>query len=316
MNSSKEKGSIIILTTLLLTVLLGFAGICTDMALIYAEKARLQSAVDSSALAGVQELPNNPGQAVSTAVEYGNINGITVTSTEIKSNNKEILVTSEREVPLHLIRIFGIDSQRITASARAAVLPANTIVGAVPLSITMQDFNYGEEYTLKSGSPEGDHGWFGALRLDGNGARNYREALAYGCDVPISIGQIIDIEHGNMSGPTRQGLETRLASDSRVPRNTFEDHDRNAPQIVYVPVVEEISRSGDSIHSVKVLGFAAFFVENVSGNGNQSFITGRFLRTIVPAGQEQSSLADLLNSEDDLASGDSSDYGLLTSKLL
>lgn len=316
MKKNNDAGNIALLSALILTALLGFSAIATDMALLYAEKSNLQNAVDASALAGAQELPYHPEEAVFTAMQYGNENGITLSTAEVRTNNKEIYISTEKNVSLHLARILGIDSQLVTASARAAVLPAHTLVGAVPLSITMQDFNYGEEYTLKSAPPAGESGWYGALRLNGQGANDYEEALAEGSDVPLSIGQILEVEHGNMSGPTTNGLQTRLDSDTRIPRNTFEDHHRDAPQIVYVPVVEEVSRSGQGINSVKIVGFAAFFVENVTGSGNNCFISGRFLKTIVTTGRERSSLSDLISSEDDVLTGDSTDFGLLTPKLL
>jgi len=316
MKKKSDLGSIAFLSALILTVLLGFAAISTDMALLYAEKSNLQNAVDASALAGAQELPDEPEQAISTALQYGAENGVTVTIAEVTSDNKEILVSTEKNTSLFLARVLGIDSQIVTASARAAVLPAHTLVGAAPLSITMQDFVYGEEYNLKSGAQDGEHGWYGPLRLDGNGANVYRNALAEGCDVPLTIGQIVEVEHGNMSGPTAQGLEMRLNSDTRIPRNTFADHDRDAPQIIYIPVVEVVSRNGQSIHEVCILGFAAFFVESVSGNGNDSIINGRFLKTIVSAGKEQSFLSTLIHPEEDISTIHNADFGLFATKLL
>lgn len=315
-NKPKDGGNIALLSALVLASLLGFGAICTDIALLYAEKSNLQNAVDASALAGAQELPYDPNQAIITANSYGLDNGITITGAEVRSNNQELIISTEQIVPLHLAKVLGIESQVVTASARVAVIPAQTLIGAAPLSITMQEFVYGEEYTLKSGPPEGEHGWFGPLRLDGNGAGHYEAALREGSDIPLSIGQIIEVEHGNMSGPTRRGLEARLASDLRVPRNTFDYHDRDAPQIIYIPVIEEVSRNSDSIQSVKILGFAAFFIENLSGNGNESIITGRFLRTIVTDGREQSSLSDLIRSEEEVLTGSSTDFGLFTTKLL
>ena len=55
-----ERGSVIVIVTISLTILLGFCAIVTDVALLYAQKAQLQNSVDAAALAGVQELPSNP----------------------------------------------------------------------------------------------------------------------------------------------------------------------------------------------------------------------------------------------------------------
>lgn len=303
-----NRGSIIIIAVIFMTVLLGIGAIATDMAVLYAEKSRLQNAVDAAVLAGAQELPARPDSAYLAASEYSELNNTDLSFLEISTSNTEIKAAAEKEVPLYLARVFNIQSSNITAEARAAVSSVSSVTGAAPLSITMQNFVYGEEYTLKNGGGDGDHGWYGPVRLDGSGANLYRDALANGSTNPMSVGQILEIESGNMSGPTQQGLRTRLDSDTRVPPNTFEDYDRNAPQIVYIPIVETVSWQNDSIHSVKILGFAAFFIENIAGSGNDCFITGRFIQTLVSLGREASPL--------DPESQPSNDYGLYSVKLL
>ncbi|NLI93720.1 MAG: hypothetical protein GX434_16475 [Peptococcaceae bacterium] len=293
----------------MLTALLGIGALSTDMGVLYVEKSRLQNSVDASALAGAQELPGKPQSALTAAEEYASRNHTVLSSVEISNNKKELSVTAQKEVPLYLARFFGITSKKVSASSKAAVLSAHSIKGVAPLSITMRDFVYGQEYTLKNAPPAGESGWYGPVRLDGQGASTYEDALKNGCTSPLSIGQVLQIEHGNMSGPTRRGLKDRLESDTRVPKNTFENHDSNAPEIVYIPVVEIITRDSTSIQEVKILGFAAFFIENLTQNGNDCFITGRFLQTIVSLGRETS---PILSSEND----PSNDYGLYSVKLL
>lgn len=309
MKKKSDQGSILILTIIVLTSLLGVGALSTDFAVVYAEKSKLQNAVDASALAGAQELPASPQSAYLKAVEYASANDTTLSSVDITQANKEINVRATKEVPLFLARIMGIRSTTINAQARAAVLSARSVMGAAPLSVTMQDFIFGQEYTLKNAPPEGDSGWYGPVRLDGSGASTYEEALTYGNTTPLSVGQVLEVEHGNMSGPTKRGLANRLALDTRVPPNTFDNHDSNAPQIVYIPIVEILSMNSSSVQQVKILGFAAFFIENVTHSGNDCFITGRYLQTVVSLGRETS---PVLPTEDDPIN----DYGLYTVKLL
>ena len=306
MNRFQDRGSIAVLTVIVLTALLGFASLGTDFAVLYAEKSNLQNAVDASALAGSQELPHDPLAAAAAALSNASANGVTLKSVTISPDNREIQVTAEKDVQLYLARILGKESEIVGASAKAGVYLPHTITGVVPLCITDQQFVYGQQYTLKS-APENDSGWFGPLRIDGSGSSIYEQALAYGSTSPVAIGDIIEVEHGNMSGKTERCLAARLASDTRIPRNTFEDHDRDAPQIMYIPVINVVSYSGVSVHQVEVIGFAAFFVEDHTGSGNESFIKGRFLETIVSAGRETASL----NS-----SQGSNDFGLYATKLM
>ncbi|RNC28975.1 MAG: hypothetical protein AWM53_00895 [Candidatus Dichloromethanomonas elyunquensis] len=309
MDKKRDQGSMLILTMVVLTALLGIGALSTDMAVLYVEKSNLQNAADASALAGAQELPGKPQSAYSIADQYASSNHTALSAIKISSNNKEVLVTAQKEVPLYLARFFGISSKVVSAEARAAVLSAHSIKGVTPLSITMRDFVYGQEYTLKNAPPAGENGWYGPVRLDGQGASTYEESLADGCTSPLSIGQILEIENGNMSGPTKKGLENRLASDHRIPKNTFENHDSNAPEIVYIPIVEIAARDNSTVQEVKILGFAAFFIENLTQSGNDCWITGRFLQIIVSQGNETS---PILAGEDD----PTNDYGLYSVKLL
>lgn len=163
-----------------------------------------------------------------------------------------------------------------------------------------EDFVYGQKYTLKYGSPELGSGNFGALRLGGSGANNYEYNLKHGYPGELKVGDIVNIEPGNMSGPTRRAIEYRFAQDNRIPPNTFYDHDRDAPQILYVPVVEPYGVSGSHVHSVRILGFAAFFVTGIPGSGNESEIEGYFIRTVKSGGGSEGQ----------------ANYGLTTSRLV
>lgn len=293
----KERGSVVVLVTLALTSLLGFCAIVADVGLLYAQKAHLQNSVDAAALAGVQELPNDVSQAEQKARDYATRNGVSDVNVTFEANNAKIIVQATQQVPTYFARIWGITEEQISVSARAMMAPPTVLSGAVPLSIQKQDFDYTKEYVLKSGGGSGTPGWYGALELSGTGADTYETDLANGYLGTLRVGQILDIKHGNMSGPTAEGINTRLNRDTPIPKNTIDNHERNAPQIVHIPIVEIISESGNSIQKVQIVGFAAFFLEGVAGNGNDSVVTGWFIRTLP-------------------SNGESNDFGLCTPKLV
>ncbi|HVJ48566.1 pilus assembly protein TadG-related protein [Desulfitobacterium sp.] len=311
-----ERGSIAVIFALAMVVLLGSCAIVVDIGLLYVQKAKLQNTVDSAALAGVQELPGDTSKATDVAKAYALQNGTENITTRFEANNFKIIISAQKTVPTYFAKIWGINSEQISATARAMMLPPTSMSGAVPLSVQEQNFEYGALYTLKSGSsdqPGPYSGWFGALRLSGSGAKTYETDLAYGYQGTLSFGQIVDVEPGNMSGPTQKGIETRFAQDQRVPRNTFADYGRNAPEIIYVPIVHLL----DANKQVQIVGFAAFFLEGIPGNGNDSIITGRFIKTLIPGNKTEWSLTDLLKKENDISAGISTDaFGLYTPKLV
>lgn len=335
----KERGSVIVLVTLALTTLLGFCAIVTDVGLMYAKKAHLQNSVDAAALAGVQELPNDPSLAEQTAMAYTTQNGISDVNVTFEANDTKIIVQATQQVPTLFARIWGITKEQISGSAGAMMVPPIGLSGAVPLSIQEQNFVKGQKYVLKSGGgfgtsewyldddknnavkksgeESGTSGWYGALELTGTGANTYEMDLANGYTGTLSVGQILDVKHGNMSGPTADAINTRFSRDTRVPKNTIDNYDRNAPQILYIPIVKIIAESGNSIQQVQIVGFAAFFLEGVAGNGNDSVVTGWFIRTLTSNGDTSAKLSNLLKTEQDMVSGvASNDFGLYTPKLV
>ena len=298
--------------------MLGSCALVVDLGVIYVNFARLQNTLDAAVLAGVQELPTSTTKAQEVAQQYAQDNGVSQLSITFALHDLEMMVSAQKQVPAFFSRIWGLEEKTITASARARMIPPSSMTGVVPLSVKEQDLIYGTKYFLKSGAG-GDinAGWFGALELNGPGAWDYQQFLTYGYSGNLSIGQVLEVEHGNMSGPTLTGIENRLAMDTRTPRNTIDDYDRNAPEIVYLPIIKILETSGNSVDQVQIVGFAAFFVEEVTGNGTESIIQGRFLRTIVPKGQTTGSVANLQQIEAEMELGQlSSDYGLYAAKLL
>jgi hypothetical protein len=323
--NSSERGSIAILVALGMTVLLGSCAMVVDIGLTYVQKAKLQNAVDAAALAGAQELPGDPSSANQVAQDFATQNGADDITTSIGANNFKMTVSGHKTVPTAFAKIWGIDSEQISASSAAMMVPPSSLSGAVPLSVQEQNFQYGVVYNLKTGSGNqaaGEiggqyYGWFGPLDLTGGGASDYEASLTNNYQGNISIGQIINTENGNMSGPTKRAIETRLAQDTRVPLNTFDNHDRYASEIIYVPIVKFLNSDQYSVYQVQVTGFAAFFLEGVSGNGTDSIITGRFIKTLIPSGRTGGTLAELLKQEDDMENGISGiDYGLYAPKLV
>ena len=130
---AKEQGSVAVIVALSLTVLLGCGAIVTDLGMLYAQKARLQSAVDAAVLAGVQELPMHPDLALYNASEYATKNGISTVTAEVIGNNSKLNVKAEQLAPTYFAKIWGIANQNIEATATAQVIPPRSLTGAVPL---------------------------------------------------------------------------------------------------------------------------------------------------------------------------------------
>ncbi|MGI6587830.1 MAG: Tad domain-containing protein [Peptococcia bacterium] len=290
----EKKGAVAVLMALALTALLGVTALVVDAGVVYLHNLKISNAVDAAALAGIQALPADPVLAYQLAESFAVKNGVSPENLniEIGADQRSIKVQARRTVNHFFARVLGISSTDVVKGAGAKVENLSSVVGAVPFCIENQELIYNEEYILKSGAggqPGGAHhsGWFGALRLGGNGAKAYENNLKFGYQAELKIDDILEIESGNMSGPTTRGVEYRLAECKHTPACTGESFVRDCPRLVIVPVVQPCGGK-----TVKVQGFALFFLERVEGQGRDNYVWGKFLRLHLPGEMTEEQAAD------------------------
>ncbi|GBF10520.1 pilus assembly protein TadG-related protein [Tepidibacillus sp. HK-1] len=274
-----ERGSVAVLLLLFMTILLAMAALVVDIGYLMIENQRLGDALDAAALAGVQELVKDPDQAKAIAIQYANENGVNQPEVIIDLEQNQVTVKGERTVPFFFAKAIGFKEKTITASSTAQIKQVSGGYGFVPLGVVQQSFHYGELYTLKYDPTEATNGNFGALALGGTGASNYLQNLKNGYQGKLEIGMKIPTETGNMSGPTRKGIEDRMESEAG--NDLCEDYQtapRDCNRILYLPVIDSLDVNGRN--EVTIVGFAAFYLEGFTGNGNESRITGRFIKTL------------------------------------
>lgn len=318
-----EKGAVEIVAAVSLVALLGFSAFAVDMGASYAKASKLQNALDSATLAAVKELPAPStgstawNSASSQAVKFAQLNGTEITASDIaplygsgssSSNISGIEITKTIIVDYYFAKVLGINSGSITRTASAAIAPVGALSSAVPLCVTSSALrnaiaNGATSNILIKCSPDtgvisidtlSSSGWFGALRFDGSGAADYTYNIACGYSGKIQVGQVLDMESGNMSGPTLSGFSTRYnqCNDGC----TAENHKADCPKVVFIPVVDVLSNK-----QVRINGFAAFFLISCGGSGGNSYITASYLENVIIRGSSAA------------ASGE--DFGVYTLKL-
>ncbi|RDV84064.1 pilus assembly protein TadG-related protein [Ammonifex thiophilus] len=292
-----ERGTVVVLVAAALTFLLGLAALVVDGGGLLLARERLANAVDAAALAGVQFLPGDPSGAVQTALDYARLNGADPTrvAAEVEPDGRTLTVRASQPVPFFLARVLGLEKGEVKARAKARVGAPEAVFGVVPLGIPDQPLVFGRLYVLKVGGGAGQQGNFGALALGGRGAKVYESNLAQGYQGWLKIGDVVETEPGNMSGPTVCGIEARIRGHESC---TWNRHDPGCPRLVIVPVYRPTALAGRD--EVEIVGFAAFFIEKVAGRGNECCVTGYFLEHLTQAGRG-------MNGRD---------YGLRTAKLI
>lgn len=131
-----ERGTVSVMTALLLVVLLGFTALVVDVGILYAEKAQLQNGADASALAVAQECARNLASnscatASPLAADYTNTNahdGLSnIQSVQLNKSAGNVTVTTgaqqaggeANKVSLSFAQILGIASAEVGARASA-----------------------------------------------------------------------------------------------------------------------------------------------------------------------------------------------------
>lgn len=277
-----EKGSALIIVAAAMVVLMGFAALVTDVGALYAKRTKFMDTADAAALAGAQELPASKSAAQEVAWDYIRMNGGDPKDFEVEALEGKIRVSARGEVNYHFARVLGLENGNVGATAVAAAEGITAADNVAPLGINDQELFKGTLYTLKVGPSESSGGWFGALTLNNPGARSYEENLKKGSSNTISVGDIIETETGNMSGPTNRGVTYRLQSCNHCPQCTSTSYDRNCSRIILVPVYVPHESNGTQIKSVKVVGFAAFLLDSYVGSGNESYVKGYFVDYVIP----------------------------------
>lgn len=123
-----DSGQIMVMWPFILIGLCAILGLSIDLASVYLEKGRLQSAVDAASLAGAIAIgENNTLSWQNTAMNISNEDGTTpadysytnVDGLSYNNTSGTVTATVTRPVPLYFMRVFGFDSVPVTVTATA-----------------------------------------------------------------------------------------------------------------------------------------------------------------------------------------------------
>lgn len=281
-----QKGTVAVLMAIALVVFAGFTALVTDAGLIFMNQGKLENSLDSAVLAGAQELPSNPQGALDAARQYAELNNMKAEEAEfsLSPDYRSISGKAERGVGMLFARALGFERASVKATARASISPVSAVTGVAPFGILDYNYNFGDLVVLKEGSGENFYsGWFGALSLGGTGSNIYLENIRHGYGGQVKIGDVIRIEAGNMSGPTKEGVEYLINQCHHTPCCSISNFQDGCSRILIIPIIniEEIDYGGH-VFSVRVVGFGAFLVDMYVGHGNENEVQGSFIRYVIP----------------------------------
>jgi len=303
-SGKRESGQSLLIVVFAITALLGVTATVTDLGVAYVKTAQTQTAADAAALAAGMRLPLKTGDtagqtaATATAREYLTKNGVAdaslanVTFGDLSDGAyHSIDVKQPATSETAFARIFGIDEITFQREAEAKVVPCAALSDLVPLSIQESVLNEiiangtSQHAILKYGTntEDVDNGAFGAIDLDGvkgGGANDYTNWLANGYLAKLTLGTVLPIEPGNMTGPTYSGIMQRYNACTHYPSEggcTASKYVDDCPRVMKVPVI--VYTDGSNKY-VRVVGFAAFVLEDYTTYADKGCVIGSYVNMV------------------------------------
>jgi len=300
----QESGQSLLIILLAITALITAAATVTDLGVAYVKTAQTQTAVDAAVLAAGLTLPIKSGdttgitKATSVAEEYLTKNGVSDTSqTTVTLGDLSggmyysVYVNQPASVDTAFAKIFGVDTITFQRDARAKVVTCTALSDLVPLSIQQSVLEQliadgkSQHAILKYGLKDEnvDNGAFGAIDLDGvkgGGANDYTNWLANGYESKLTVGTVLPIEAGNMTGPTYAGIVSRYNACTHYPSEggcKLTKYVDDCPRVMKIAVIEYT----DSSHKyVRIKGFAAFVLEDYTTYADKGCVIGSYANMV------------------------------------
>lgn len=133
----EEEGAHLVLLALMLTGLLGFAGLAIDGSNLYFQQQRMQIAADAAALGGARQLGLNADRDTvdSTVRHLATENYATSVNWNLTNGDRGVHVVAARNFEAFFAKIYGYDTFTVTAQSEARYEPVTGVDRLFPLTI-------------------------------------------------------------------------------------------------------------------------------------------------------------------------------------
>ncbi|HXG41527.1 MAG TPA: Tad domain-containing protein [Dehalococcoidia bacterium] len=307
MDGRGQRGNVIVLVALALVGLMGFAAVAVDVGYFVWQRQDLQRVADAAALAGIQELPEDPTAAVAVAADYAQRNGAgshgwVLESVRVVNGTSLEVRISHPDAPFFLGRVLGFHVLDVTARATAAVQSPVRSDNVMPWALresARQRAQPGDVVTVKYSAGSGSQGDYGALSVIKRGSSQYEENIKNG--VTLELFRTYEVETGNMTGATRDGMTYRLGNTDpacdtfaevfqQVEPGTWRFRNeacnpwspigQGSKRVVLIPVIADDADPGRG--QVTAIGFALAFLEDFTcPSGNECDVQVRFVQALM-----------------------------------
>ena len=260
------------LAAISMVALCAMAGFAIDVGVWYQAHRKQQSIADAAALVAAGDLPASTATATADANAYAAKNGGAANSITFSTQylpNDTITVQAQNTVPAYFLKVLGINSTTVKATAVARAENLSSAWGSAPFGVinTQPELVcgsacYGQPTTLDL-SKVGPGG-FKIINVDGSSGGTGQSTLAdwilNGCDCQTTAPSWLYSD----TGAKFNSSEVKSAMDARLNSNML------------FPVYDTTQGNGANLQ-YHIIGFAVFNVTGYTFKGNGGTIDGSFV---------------------------------------
>lgn len=288
----QERGATLVLVTMFMVALFGFAALSLDVGNVLREQRKEQTGTDAGALAGVAMLTNNPQPSVNSVIDIAtalaNANGVSsneitagarsgfpgevqvgvwrngtfVANTTTNGRYTAVRVPSRRTVTMNFARVVGISQMTPSVSSVAMIDGAGNAVNVIPFGVSASEVTnkaVGATMDLNDGSiGSGKQGKVDLGTYQNTGAWE-ADMTTNGCNCTVSLGDVPIIPGNAQVRQSFQALGTGA--------------------IFAMPVIDNQSFSGGS-GIATIIGFVTVKIISFTGTGSNWSATVEFLGVV------------------------------------
>ena len=301
-----QAGQTLPLICLFMVTLLGVAGAVIDIGNAYLQRQDTQNVADAAALAGAAAIPTGTYQTAAQQMAAKNDvagDGVTVDF----NNTDTVTVTVTRAAPTFFLRVFGMSSIPVSATAKATIAAVGQVQGHVaPYVVTEQAYANGTGTTLFKENGPGAYGTVdlpatgnasgGSCSGNTNKGTPSNIGSELGDQLPagqVAVGDCLSVKSGasqpaakivNQMPPANNAMSQDLQSlgsgQYQVIPQSWDDSNGLPPRLMYVPIVQSLpGGNGDAT----VVSFAWFYMTSATGGGSGLTINGQWVSLELPA---------------------------------
>jgi Flp pilus assembly protein TadG len=281
----EERGAVAVMVALLLVPLLGCGAIAVDVASVYADQERLQTAADAAAIAVALDCAKGAcGSTTATATSAltanaGGSAGASLNAPTVAISGNKVTVTVSADQSHWFAPVLGIASTRVTATSSATWTATSDGVSALPLAMSWCEYRAQiAQYPLTSTTSHRlswATGWLALCygpdgRLTFGGGHGLTALDSAGvCRTTSAVGDAIDIQ----------------LFDSRLPAPCDRAHlDGLIGKDIQIAVWDDVTSWSFGSYRAEVYGYALFHLTSYTLTAGEPVLYGYFTRGVQASG--------------------------------